>query len=41
MKDEAARLREVAPQHAQYWRDTDSTERQGPFSPQLAGPPRL
>jgi uncharacterized protein YciI len=32
MKNEAARVREVAPHHAQYWRDTDSAESQGPFS---------
>jgi hypothetical protein len=32
MKDESARVREVAAHHAQYWRDNDSTERAGPFS---------
>ena len=37
MKDEDARVREVAPQHAQYWRDTDSAERQGPFSDRSGG----
>ena len=29
MKDEPARVREVAPHHAQYWSKTGSTERGG------------
>ena len=37
MKDEAARVREVAPQHAQYWSQTGSAERGGPFSDRSGG----
>jgi uncharacterized protein YciI len=37
MRDEAARVREVAPQHAQYWSETGSAERGGPFSDRSGG----
>jgi uncharacterized protein YciI len=37
MKDGAARVREVATHHAQYWRDTNSTEHVGPFSDRSGG----
>jgi uncharacterized protein YciI len=37
MKDEAARVRDVAPQHAQYWSQTGSEERGGPFSDRSGG----
>jgi uncharacterized protein len=37
MKDEAARVREVAPHHARYWSETGSAERGGPFSDRSGG----
>jgi uncharacterized protein len=37
MKDEAVRVREVAPGHARYWRDTESAGRRGPFSDRSGG----
>jgi hypothetical protein len=37
MKDEAACVREMAPHQAEYWRDTDTAERQGPFSDRSGG----
>jgi uncharacterized protein len=37
MKGDPARVREVAPHHAQYWRDNDSAERAGPFSDRSGG----
>jgi uncharacterized protein YciI len=37
MKDKATRVREVAPHHAEYWRDTGSAERGGPFSDRSGG----
>jgi uncharacterized protein YciI len=37
MKDEAARVREVAPHHAQYWSETGLVERGGPFSDRSGG----
>ena len=37
MKNEPAHVREVAPKHAQYWRQTDASERGGPFSDRSGG----
>jgi uncharacterized protein YciI len=37
MKKESAHVREVAPRHAQYWRQTGSSERGGPFSDRSGG----
>jgi hypothetical protein len=37
MKDEAARVREVAPRHARYWSETGSAERGGPFGDRSGG----
>jgi uncharacterized protein YciI len=37
MKDEAARVRDVAPQHAQYWSQIGLAERGGPFSDRSGG----
>jgi uncharacterized protein YciI len=37
MKDEAPRVREVAPHHAQYWSETGSAERGGPFIDRSGG----
>ncbi|MGZ4314656.1 MAG: YciI family protein [Gaiellaceae bacterium] len=37
MKDDPARVRETAPQHAQYWKQTDVSERGGPFSDRSGG----
>ena len=37
MRDEAARVREIAPHHAQYWRETGSAQRGGPFSDRSGG----
>jgi hypothetical protein len=36
-RDEAARVREVAPRYAQYWSETGSAERGGPFSDRSGG----
>jgi len=37
MNDKAARVREGAPHHAQYWRNTDSAERGGTFIDRSGG----
>ena len=37
MKNEVPRVREVAPHHALYWRETGSAERGGPFSDRSGG----
>jgi len=37
MKDEAARICEIAPHHAQYWSETGLAERGGPFSDRSGG----
>ena len=37
MRDEAARVREVAPHHARYWSETGSAECAGPFSDRSGG----
>jgi hypothetical protein len=37
MTNEAARVREVAPQHAQYWHQTGLAKRGGPFSDRSGG----
>lgn len=37
MKNEAARVRDVAPRHAQYWRDTAAADHAGPFSDRSGG----
>ena len=37
MKKESAHVREVAPRHAHYWRQTGSSERGGPFSDRSGG----
>jgi uncharacterized protein YciI len=37
MKDEAGRVREVAPHHARYWSDTGVAKRAGPFNDRSGG----
>ena len=37
MKNDAARVREVAPHHARYWRETAVADRAGPFSDRSGG----
>jgi uncharacterized protein YciI len=37
MKDDAARVREVAAHHARYWSETGSPVRGGPFSDRSGG----
>jgi len=37
MKNEPEQVHEVAPNHAQYWRQTHASERGGPFSDRSGG----
>jgi uncharacterized protein YciI len=37
MRDQAARVREIAPRHTRYWSETGSAERGGPFAARSGG----